>query len=199
MRLIEGWFRQRMVSVAALVARSGISPNAITIITLALNCAVAAVIATGNLLAGGILVLVVGALDSLDGALARATGRATTFGAFLDSTLDRYSEAVLFLAVIYHFRDDSNLVLLAYVALVGSLLVSYARARAEGLGLDCEVGWLARPERVVVLGLGLATGLTIYALAILAFFTHVTALQRIVHVYRIADKTNATSGTDRKH
>lgn len=199
MRAIEAWFRTRMLSVAAVVARSGITPNAVTIITLFLNCGVAAIIATGNLLVGGILVLVIGALDSLDGALARTTGRATTFGAFLDSTLDRYSEAILFLGVIYQFREDTNTVLLAYVALVGSLLVSYARARAEGLGLDCEVGLLARPERVVVLGLGLATGLTFYALIILAFFTHVTAVQRIWHVYRTADKPAARKPPARKH
>ncbi|MCL4367623.1 MAG: CDP-alcohol phosphatidyltransferase family protein [Actinobacteria bacterium] len=185
MTAVKAWFRTQMLSVAQLFARTGLSPNAVTLVTLALNFGVAAVIATGNLLVGGILVLLVGALDSLDGALARVTGRATTFGAFLDSTLDRYSEAALFLGVIYHFRDEAPVVILAYIALVGSLLVSYARARALRWTDYCEVGWLARPERVVILGLGLATNLTLYALIVLAFFTHVTALQRILHVYRI--------------
>ncbi|MCL4369712.1 MAG: CDP-alcohol phosphatidyltransferase family protein [Chloroflexi bacterium] len=188
MTAVKAWFRARMLSVARVFARTGVSPNAVTLITLALNFGVAAVIAWGSLPAGGLLVLVVGALDSLDGALARATGRATTFGAFLDSTMDRYSEAALFLGIIYRFHDDTTLVIIAYLALVGSLMVSYARARAEGLGLDCEVGWLARPERVVILGLGLATGLTLYALIVLAFFTHVTALQRILHVRRVTGK-----------
>jgi len=190
MTSVKAWCRARMLVLARAVARTGLSPNAVTLITLALNCGVAALIASGSLVLGGLLVLVVGALDSLDGALARLSNRATTFGAFLDSTLDRYSEAVLFLGVIYHHRADPQTVVLAYVALVGSLMVSYARARAEGLGLDCEVGLLARPERMAVLGLGLIATyfdqrILTAALLALAFFTHCTALQRIVHVHRL--------------
>jgi CDP-diacylglycerol---glycerol-3-phosphate 3-phosphatidyltransferase len=192
MNNIKAWFRVRMLAVGGFVARTGISPNAISIITLGLNVIVAGIIATGYLLPGGVLILLVGLLDSLDGAVARASGQATTFGAFLDSTLDRYAEAVLFLAIVYYYRVDTTVVLLSFIALVGSVLVSYARARAEGLGLDCEVGWLARPERVFVLGIGLAGAqyslyALLIALSVLAFFTHVTAIQRIWHVYRLTD------------
>jgi CDP-diacylglycerol---glycerol-3-phosphate 3-phosphatidyltransferase len=192
MNNIKAWFRGRMLAVGGFVARTGISPNAISIITLGLNAIVAGIIAAGYLLPGGVLILLVGLLDSLDGAVARASGQATTFGAFLDSTLDRYAEAVLFLAIVYYYRADTTVVLLSFIALVGSVLVSYARARAEGLGLDCEVGWLARPERVFVLGIGLAGAqyslyALLIALSVLAFFTHVTAIQRIWHIYRLTD------------
>jgi CDP-diacylglycerol--glycerol-3-phosphate 3-phosphatidyltransferase len=184
------WFREKMLAIGKLVAQTGITPNTISVITLALNAIVAVIIAAGYLLPGGILVLLVGLLDSLDGAVARASGQATIFGAFLDSTLDRYAEAFLFLAVVYHFQSDGVTVLLSFIALVGSVLVSYARARAEGLGLECEVGWLARPERVFILGVGLAGAhfwppVLLVALAVLAVFTHLTAIQRIVYVYRL--------------
>ncbi len=181
---VKTWFKAGMLTVARVFARTGISPNAVTLVTLLLNFGVAAVIASGQTTIGGILVIVVGALDSLDGALARSTGRATAFGAFLDSTLDRYSEAIIFLGIIYLYQAEPNTVMLAYVAIIGSVMVSYARARAEGLGLDCEVGLLARPERILVLGIGLATGFTFYALIILAVFTNFTAVQRMWHVYR---------------
>src|SRR5205823_9758245 len=119
------------------------------------------------------------AFDTLDGALARVAGRATTFGAFLDSTLDRYSEAALLLGLLYDAgrRGDLAAEVLAFLVIVGSLLVSYARARAEGLGLECEVGIAPRPERVLILGLGLILGLELPALAVLAALTHFTAIQ----------------------
>src|SRR5205823_10365986 len=126
---------------------------------------VALVLASGATLVGGVLVLLVGLFDTLDGALARVTNRKTTFGAFIDSTLDRYSEAVVVLGIVYAAleRNDRATVLLAFAMLVGSLMVSYARARAEGLGLRAEVGLVPRPERIVVLGIGLIPGQTAIA------------------------------------
>jgi CDP-diacylglycerol--glycerol-3-phosphate 3-phosphatidyltransferase len=135
-----------------------------------------------------VLLLLSAGFDMLDGALARVAGRQSTFGAFLDSLLDRYSEAAILLALIYVFsqRHDTPAVLLAYAVAVGSLLISYARARAEGLGLDGKVGIAPRPERVLILGAGLLfTGTTtLVALGVLTLLTHVTALQRLFYVWR---------------
>jgi len=170
--------------IGRALARTGMTPNALTVVGCILNFGVGAILALGCQWQGGILVLVVGAFDTLDGALARASGRATTFGAFLDSTLDRYSEAAIFFGILADAvrRGDIQVVLLTYAAAIGSLMVSYARARAEGLGLRGDVGWLQRPERVVILGLGLILGLVVPALWIIAILTNLTTLQRILHV-----------------
>ncbi len=173
--------------IGRALARTGLSPNALTVLGCLLNFGVAVVLGFGYERIGGVLVLVAGAFDTLDGALARAAGRSTTFGAFLDSTLDRYSEAAIFLGILADGarRGDLQVVLLTYAAAFGSLMVSYARARAEGLGLRGDVGWLQRPERVVLLGVGLIVGLTLPALWILAVLTNLTAIQRILHVRRL--------------
>jgi CDP-diacylglycerol--glycerol-3-phosphate 3-phosphatidyltransferase len=174
-------------AVARVLVRTGVSPTQLTLIGFALNLVVAAILGAGLLAVGGFLVLVVGLFDTLDGALARVAKRATTFGAFLDSTLDRYSEAAILLGLLYDAgrRGDLTASTLCFVVIVGSLMVSYARARAEGLGLDCEVGFAPRPERIVLLGLGLIVGLEVPALVVLAIVTHITAVQRIVHVYNL--------------
>ncbi len=187
---IKARARGTALPVGQALARIGVTPNALTVAGCALNFGVGVVLALGYHLVGGVLVLVVGAFDMLDGAVARAASRTTTFGAFLDSTLDRYSEAAVFLGVLADGarRGDLQTVLLAYAAAMGSLMVSYARARAEGLGLRCDVGWLQRPERVALLGLGLILGLAVPALWILAILTNFTAIQRILHV------RNATRG-----
>ena len=139
--------------------------------------------------AGGVALLLASALDMLDGAVARATGTASPFGAFLDSVADRYSEAAMWMALVIVFaqKNDALLVAGSVLAMAGSLLVSYARARAEGLGLDCEVGWFQRPERVVALALGLMVpdlllGPVVWLLAIV---TNVTVVQRVLHVRRL--------------
>ncbi len=171
-------------AVAEFLARTGVTPNGLTLIGFFLNVIVAAFLAGGFLRLGGVLLLLAGAFDTLDGALARVTGLSSRFGAFLDSTLDRYSEAILLFGLSFEGmqRGDRTVVLLAFAVIIGSLMVSYCRARAEGLNLDCEVGIAPRPERVLILGLGLIVGLEIVALAILAVITHVTAVQRILHV-----------------
>ena len=172
--------------VAELLARLGLSPNQLTVIGLLLNVVIASVLATGHLLAGGVLVLVLSPFDMLDGALARRMHRTTIFGAFLDSTFDRVSEAILILGIIVYLQriDDPNAVLAAYLALVGSFLVSYTRARAEGLGLHGESGLLARPERLVLLALALILHQIVIGLWLLAALTFFTTGQRIWHVYR---------------
>lgn len=172
--------------VGRLLGRSGITPNMLTLIGLALTLVVTATLATGHLLWGGALVLLTSVFDMFDGALARATKRNSTFGAFLDSTMDRYSEALIFLGLLlYYQRVPATHYELSfvYLTIVGSLMVSYTRARAEALGVECKVGLLARPERVILLSLGLLIGWLHVTLAILALFTNLTAIQRIYHVW----------------
>jgi len=179
--------KQIAETVARGLIHTGVSPTQLTLTGFGLNLVVAATLGAGLLPLGGVLVLVVGLFDTLDGALARVSERSTRFGAFLDSTLDRYSEAAILLGLLFDAgrRGDLAVGALAFVVAIGSLMVSYARARAEGLGLDCEVGFAPRPERVVVLGLGLIVGLELPALVLLAAITHITAVQRIMHVYNL--------------
>jgi CDP-diacylglycerol--glycerol-3-phosphate 3-phosphatidyltransferase len=147
-------------------------------------------IVTGHLFAAGFVVLAAGFFDILDGALARSTNRVTRFGAVLDSTLDRLAEAVILigLLVVYAREPAVAEVALVSVTLIGSQLVSYVRARAEGLGLQCEVGIFTRAERVVVLVLGLLLSqfdyALIIALAIILVFSYVTVGQRLFHVWQ---------------
>jgi CDP-diacylglycerol---glycerol-3-phosphate 3-phosphatidyltransferase len=173
---------------ARLLSRLGLTPNSLTLIGLLLNVAVALVLAAGQLVLGGVLFLLANAFDTLDGTMARITGKVTRFGAFFDSTLDRYAEAVVYLGLsAWLFSEGDGLSLLAaYLAIIGSLMVSYTRARAEGLGLSGEVGWLPRPERIVLLSLGLLLHpyLLSPVLWILAVLTNVTSAQRMLHVKR---------------
>ena len=182
---------------ARLLARTGISPNALTLVGLVLNLLVALVIASGDLVLGGVLILLANAFDMMDGALARVTGRASHFGAFLDSTLDRYAEAIMYLGVmvwLYSAGDGSSLVA-AYIGIVGSFMVSYTRARAEGLGVGGEVGWLPRPERILLLAVGLMFHhyLLVPILWLLALLTNVTAVQRMIHVKRELETRGAAA------
>jgi CDP-diacylglycerol--glycerol-3-phosphate 3-phosphatidyltransferase len=176
-------------ALARLLSRTPLTPNAVTVLAFVLNVGVAVVLATGLHFLGGILVLVVGALDMLDGALARLTGRVTKFGSFLDSTLDRLSEAALFfgLLVFYLQHSAETEAMLVFLVFVGSVMISYAKARAEALQLKCDVGLLARPERTILLAAGLllsGLGLMPLFLWILLFLTYFTVVQRIVHVWR---------------
>jgi CDP-diacylglycerol--glycerol-3-phosphate 3-phosphatidyltransferase len=182
---VKNFARRSVTPLAAALVRLGITPNSLTVIGLVLNFGVAAVIASGYEVIGGLLVLFAGLFDMLDGAVARLGRRVSVFGGFLDSTLDRYSEAAVFfgLLVLYTNQGRGVEAMLVYAVVVGSLMVSYTRARAEGLGLKCEVGWLQRPERIAMLGLGLMLNLAVPVLWILAIFTNFTAVQRIIHVY----------------
>lgn len=188
---VKEWARALAQVVAVGLGRTGITPNMLTVVGLALNVAVAVVLAAGYLTIGGALLLVAGAFDMLDGALAKATNQTTLFGAFLDSTLDRYSEIVVFFGLLLYLQATGQTLEagLVYAAAVGSLLVSYARARAEALGFNCEVGMLARPERVIVLAAGLLVGYPAVALWVLAVMTNITAMQRILHVWRLYNRS----------
>ena len=176
--------------VVWLLSRTPITPSAITWFGFLLTVGAAALIVTGHLLVAGFVVLFAGYFDMLDGALARRTNQATRFGAVLDSTLDRLSEAVLLLGILVHYAGEQSITgtLLVGAALIGSLLVSYIRARAEALGLECQVGLFTRTERVIVLALGLLLNqidnALIIALAIIVVFSFFTVGQRLVYVWR---------------
>lgn len=186
---IGNWVRGYLLVVGRALARLGLTPNALTVIGLLLNIGVAVVIAIGHPVLGGALLLVASAFDMLDGAVARATGTMTRFGGFLDSTLDRYSEAVVYFGLLIYLlgtSDDEVGALLIFVSVVGALLISYARARAEAAGFKASVGLVARPERVILLAVCLLIGRPLWALWALAVTTHLTALTRIVHVWRLS-------------
>lgn len=171
--------------LSIIARRVPLSPNAVTIIGFFIT-GIAAVSIPFNLLLGGFLIILGGLFDTLDGVMARVTNRSTKFGAFLDSTLDRYSDSFIFMAIAwYFFREGNNAgVLFSLGSLVGALLISYARARAEGLGIGCSVGLMERPERVVLLSVGCVTGWLFPVIVLLFFTSHFTVIQRMVHVYR---------------
>jgi len=199
-RRIQQRARQLVALLISPLARLGVTPNMLTGIGLLLSVLTALVIAQGFLFAGGWLVLFAGIFDMFDGAMARVRNAATTFGAFLDSTLDRYSESIILFGLLWYVmqhpdmqdslwpaaHEQNWMIGFIYVAVVGSLMVSYTKARAEGLGIECKTGLLARPERVIILAIGLLTNTGIWALALLAVFSNVTAVERIIAVWRKA-------------
>jgi CDP-diacylglycerol--glycerol-3-phosphate 3-phosphatidyltransferase len=202
-RRIQQSARQFVASIVRPLARLGITPNMVTLVGLLLSIVTAVVLALGFIVAGGALVLFAGIFDMFDGAMARVRNAATTFGAFLDSTLDRYSESIILGGLLFYalqrpglhealwpFPNEQQwMIMTIFVAAVGSLMVSYAKARAEGLGLECKTGLLARPERVVILAIGLLTSTTIWALVLLAVLSHVTAIERILHVWHATNQS----------
>jgi len=176
--------------VVRVLARTPVTPNFLSWSGFILALGAAALIVTGYPLAAGIVMLVAGFCDILDGALARLIKKATPFGAILDATLDRLSEGVILLAIlaVYAIQPSLTGVLLVGAVLLISQLVSYIRARSEAQGLECKVGIFTRAERVVILALGLLlscfTPALIIALAIIVVFSLVTVIQRLVHVWR---------------
>jgi CDP-diacylglycerol--glycerol-3-phosphate 3-phosphatidyltransferase len=176
--------------LARLLARTPLTPNSLTWLGFFITVGAAVLIAFDHFLAAGALVLVAGLFDMLDGALARLTGRVSCFGAVLDSTLDRLSEAAVLLALLSVFarEQDVAISLLVGVVLLGSLMVSYIRARMEGMGIECKAGIFTRPERVVIISLGLMLHQFNYALlsalSIVAFFSWITVIERLVYAWR---------------
>jgi CDP-diacylglycerol--glycerol-3-phosphate 3-phosphatidyltransferase len=176
--------------VARLLARTPLTPNVLTWLGFLINVGAALLVAYDHFLAAGAIVLVAGLFDLLDGALARLTNRVSRFGGILDSTLDRLSEAAVLLALLVVFARSQRVdaTLLVGVVLLGSLMVSYLRARMEGMGIECRAGIFTRPERVVVLSLGLMLNRFDYALisalGVIAFFSWVTAIERFVYAWR---------------
>ncbi len=184
-------FKGVLDPIALFLNRIGLAPNTVTILGLAGNTLGAYFLARGQMTLGGILIFMMGPVDALDGTMARLRGEPTEFGAFVDSVTDRYSELVIFGGLLYFYlqQGDWLMVVLAYLAAAGSVLVSYTRARAQSLGVETKVGILTRLERYLVLAPALIFNIPNIALWILAVLTNLTALQRIIDVRRKARKS----------
>jgi CDP-diacylglycerol--glycerol-3-phosphate 3-phosphatidyltransferase len=186
----EAWVRRRAELLMSALGRIPVTPNQVTVVGVVLTFVAAFLASFGYLLWAGVVLAFAGTFDILDGALARSSGRAYPYGAFLDSTLDRYSEGAIYIGLAAYFAGNGGplqrwLLLATMAALAGSFLVSYVRARAQSLGFTCESGLFARPERVVVTVVGLIFGgVVLYAVVfLLAILTNLTALQRIREVW----------------
>ncbi len=184
-------FKGFLDKIGAFLNRLGLMPNTMTILGLIGNTAGAFLLARGQIIWGGILILLMGPIDALDGTMARLRGEPSEFGAFVDSVTDRYSELVIFGGLIYYYARQGEWlpVMLAYLAAAGAVLVSYTRARAQSLGYETKVGILTRMERYLVMAPLLVLNLAIPMLWIMAILTNVTALQRIWDIRRKAHKS----------
>ena len=176
--------------VVVLLAKTHITPNTITWFGFLLAIGATVLIIIGHPFAAGFVVLIAGFFDILDGALARLTKKVTTFGSILDSTLDRLSEGALLLGLLVLFANQGNTtgIILVGVVLIASMLVSYIRAKAESMNIECLVGIFTRPERVIVLALGLLINQLEIMLGIIAGFSLLTVCQRLIHVWRQTKK-----------
>ncbi|MCS7150282.1 MAG: CDP-alcohol phosphatidyltransferase family protein [Caldimicrobium sp.] len=175
-----------LMPVVRILAQWKIHPNAVTALCFLGFLTASFFVAHGKFLLAGIILIIFAPLDAIDGLLARTSKKVTPFGAFLDSTMDRYGEIVIFLGFTYYFIFKGSIsgIILSFLGMTGSLMVSYTRARAEGLGLECKVGLLTRFERITLLILSLLLDTAFVFLALVSLLTHFTALQRIWHVYK---------------
>ncbi|MEP7358747.1 MAG: CDP-alcohol phosphatidyltransferase family protein [Anaerolineales bacterium] len=186
------WARRRFKGVldpaGAFFIRLGLTPNTMTFLGLAGNIAAGVALSQGLMTLGGLLILIAAPFDALDGTMARLMGQPTKFGGFVDSVTDRWSEMFIFLGLLYFYlqRGDSLACILVFAAVMGSVMVSYTKARAEALGFDCNVGILTRLERFIVLGPALLLNLPWVALWVIAVLANVTAVQRALYVRRQA-------------
>lgn len=176
--------------VGRVVARTGVTPNQLTTLGLVLTTVAAGLAATGRYVEAGLVLVVGGAMDTFDGAVARATGRSTPFGSFYDSVADRISDGLMLGALALGLRDEPRLLLVAVVALVAAEVTSYVRARAEAIDLDCSVGILERAERALLIVIALLwhDSLLVPVLWVLAVGGVVTVIQRVHHVWCQIDR-----------
>ena len=183
--LLRRIFKNVLGQIASFLNQLGVKPNTITLVGLFGNLAAGVLIALGHLLWGGLLAMVMGPLDALDGVMARLRNESGKFGAFIDSVSDRYSEIFIYGGLIIYFISTKTPInsLLVFFAAVGSVMVSYTRARAEAVGLTAKIGLMTRAERYIVLIPGLLFGYPLIALWILAILTNLTAFQRIWFVF----------------
>lgn len=187
---LTDWLRAKTTWITTPLAKQlaswGVHPNAVTLLGGVFVLGAATVLALGYTAWGGLLLLITTSLDTLDGRLATVTETRTRFGAFLDSTVDRIADGALLFGLLIHFLSlDADLnIALTFLALLGCVLVSYTRARAEGVGYACKVGLLTRVPRILLLGVGLIVGLIRPTLILLTVLSWFTVVQRIVHVYR---------------
>ncbi|MBN2047973.1 MAG: CDP-alcohol phosphatidyltransferase family protein [Anaerolineaceae bacterium] len=179
-------FKKHLDNGAQFLLNLGLSPNEVTILGCIGNILAGVLIAAGHLTVGGIIAALMALLDVLDGSMARLSGKSSTFGAFLDSTLDRYSELMIFTGLVWHFARTTNPIgaVLTIITAGGSLLVSYTRARGQSLGYDPKIGLLSRMERYLILIPSLVLSLPMIGMAIMAVLTHVTTIQRMLFVHK---------------
>ena len=197
---LKGCFVHITNPVASVLISLGITANTATIVGFIVNVTAGISLAYERLILGGILIVVGGSFDMVDGAIARIRKVSNSSGALLDSVIDRYSEGAIFMGIAAYFYKSSSFygilgVLLTFATMIGAFLVSYARARSEGLAVECNVGLMQRTERLVILAVGvIANGILIdlvvnnliliIVLAILTIFTHITAVHRLIHSFR---------------
>ena len=182
------WFKWVLDPLAGFLIRLGLTPNMVTGLGLLGNTIGAIYLARGEMLTGGIWIALMTPVDALDGTMARLRGESSDFGAFVDSVSDRYSELIIYGGLLYHFllRGEPLGGMLTFGAAAGSVLVSYVKARAEGLGYEAKVGLLTRAERYIVLAPSLIFNQLNIGLGIIAIFANITALQRVWHVRKHA-------------
>ena len=185
---LQDSFIKLLSPLVKLFSKWGLSPNSFTVAGVIITSIGAAAFLMGFIRLAGILILLGGLCDTIDGLLARTTGKASRFGALLDSTVDRYAEFIMFfgIAAYFFYIDDYGTAAGTFLALCGSFMVSYSRARAESLGFEAKAGLMQRPERIVLIGLGAIIHINAFKFAIwlVAFFANFTALQRIRFAYK---------------
>lgn len=176
--------------IAAGLLKIGITPNTVTGLGFILSALAAFFISRGNLTTGGLILLIAGPLDVVDGSMARLMGPSTPYGSLIDSTTDRYSELVVLGGLLFYFvaQQNSLAILLVFLAASGSILVSYVKARAEALGFNCKVGLLTRVERLIIMIGCLIFQIPMVALWIIAILANITAVQRLLFVRKQALK-----------
>ena len=186
---LDKTFLNLIEPLAQFLISNKVHPHFITALGFTVSIVAAVLLSEGQFLLGGIMIILAGVSDILDGRLARETGRISKYGALIDSTIDRYSEVVIFLGIASFFKSVGAFTLIIF-AITGSFMVSYTRARAEGLGIECKIGIMQRPERMTYLALGAILGavphtdhfLMILALWLIAILGNYTVIQRIVYI-----------------
>jgi len=203
---IKNWFLKIIDPVIEFIVRFNVHPNFFTVLGLISNLVGAYFFAKHDLRIAAIYILIGGLCDIIDGKVARKTGLSSKFGALFDSSLDRYSEVFMFLGVAIHYvkLDYQTTSIMVFLGLGGSMMVSYVRARAEGLGYSCKVGVMQRPERIVLIGLGalLHNFTLVIAVWMIAILANFTAIQRMYHVWNLeriekGENSSASQQTER--
>lgn len=194
---VKTWYVNLLEPVTRTSLRFGIHPHVLTLLGFVITVLSAVLFGLGFFRLAGLVLFIGGSCDVLDGHLARVSGMKSVFGALLDSTLDRYAEIVVFLGIIAYYMYNAPAdplnevwVFVVVAGLAGSLMVSYVRARAEGLGQECTVGLMQRPERVLCLGIGALIGEAMLpvALVLIAVVANITAFSRLYHIWKRSDE-----------
>lgn len=187
---IGSGFGKVLSALVRWLTLSGIHPNVLTLIGLVVNGVAAWILARGEFLYGGLIILSAAVFDLTDGAVARSANKVTRFGAFLDSVMDRYSDLILLTGLLVHYAriERFSYIVLTAVVMTGTVLVSYSRARAENLIPKCKVGFMERPERIVLLLIGALFDRMAPVLWVMAVLSNVTVVHRIVHTWKESRK-----------